>query len=236
MERCTRRIDNMSRDLDEIRSDGRHSVKSSAFKYTVLSSGQDPFTSTTNFTPSKDSKDHAYNMVDYNAFPERALSDDPPSEHLNPRTQSLDAVRPSPTINLNLRAQSLWRQVTQDATLLCILLTFTVLLINIVCTVWVIAVHGLGSSLPAIYSGRCDFPKRANTWIHLAINILASILLGASNRVMQALCAPSRAQVEAAHERHKSLTISSTSLWNLQGKRLWIWLLLWASSMPIHLL
>lgn len=75
--------------------------------------------------------------------------------------------------------------------------------------------------------------------IHAVINILGTLLLGASNYVMQVLGAPTRQQVDAAHHKQTSLFIGVPNLRNLRwvgAKRLIVWLLLALSALPLHLL
>ena len=45
----------------------------------------------------------------------------------------------------------------------------------------------------------CSAVHRANTGIHLALDIVSTLVLGASTYVMEGLCASSRAEVDAAH-------------------------------------
>ncbi|KAI4197238.1 MAG: hypothetical protein LQ350_006069 [Teloschistes chrysophthalmus] len=75
-------------------------------------------------------------------------------------------------------------------------------------------------------------------WLHLAINILGTALLSASNYCMQCLSAPNRQEVDRAHQRQVALDIGVPSLRNLRHisrKRLLLWILLAISSIPLHL-
>jgi hypothetical protein len=78
-----------------------------------------------------------------------------------------------------------------------------------------------------------------STAAHLVINILSTILLGASNYTMQVLSSPTRTDIDRAHARGRWLDIgllSTRNLWNIPAKRSVVWCLLAASSIPLHLL
>ena len=121
----------------------------------------------------------------------------------------------------------------QATLLFCILLTF---LVFVAFTLWDIIHTGSGNGLVGVYSGQCDTVRKISIWVHLLLNVLATILLGASNHVMQRLYAPSRSDVDLRHQAHRHTTIGSTDVRNLVGRRLWLYVLLSASSLPIHLL
>ncbi|KIK53477.1 hypothetical protein GYMLUDRAFT_178990 [Collybiopsis luxurians FD-317 M1] len=113
----------------------------------------------------------------------------------------------------------------------------TVLVINTIILIWS-AVKTGGSSRGLIFQGDCDKVDRISTGIHFVINVLSTLLLGASNYIMQSLSAPTRAEVSRAHGRGLWLDIGVQSIQNLKhtsrGKRL-LWLVLAASSVPLHL-
>ncbi len=90
-----------------------------------------------------------------------------------------------------------------------------------------------------LYEGDCSVTSSWTTGMHLVINVLSSILLAASNYVMQCLSAPSRADVDKAHAKRDWLdigTLSIRNLWVMDGKRKILWGLLFISSLPIHML
>ena len=75
-------------------------------------------------------------------------------------------------------------------------------LINLVFTIWAATrvtdvVDGVG-----VLQGRmsCGGAKQLNTGFHVLINALSAVMLAGSNFCMQYLSAPTRAQVDAAHE------------------------------------
>jgi hypothetical protein len=58
-----------------------------------------------------------------------------------------------------------------------------------------------------IYFGDCDQVKRKSLWLHLAINALSSLILGASNFAMQVAVSPTREEIDRAHARNEWLDI-----------------------------
>ena len=115
-----------------------------------------------------------------------------------------------------------------------------VFIINVTVTIWVAANprfpmrngHGL------LYRGSCSTSKHATIWLHLAINILSTLLLGAGNYCVQFLSSPTRHEVDRAHADKRWLHIGVQSFKNLGAigrDRLILWLILAASSLPLQL-
>lgn len=112
-----------------------------------------------------------------------------------------------------------------------------VLILNLTLTIWasIRSKHNNGH----IYQGSCAATKRYNVSLHIIINILSTLLLGASNYSMQCLSAPTRNVVDQAHQEGKWLDVGVQSLRNLKWSKNWkkaIWALLALSSLPLHLL
>ncbi|KAL9109202.1 MAG: hypothetical protein Q9227_006127 [Pyrenula ochraceoflavens] len=127
-----------------------------------------------------------------------------------------------------------WRKSVVAVT--CI--AWAVLLINL--TFGLIATTRLNTQggLRTIYEGDCDVVSRSDTVLHLFINLLGVLLLGASNYTMQCLNSPTRKETDSAHAQYKSLDIGISSLANLKYLRPWkvvLWFLLCLSSLPLHL-
>lgn len=81
--------------------------------------------------------------------------------------------------------------------------------------------------------------KNVGFWLHLIINILSTLLLGASNYSMQCLSSPTRSEIDKAHRQKLWLDIGVPSVRNLRrisASRIALWWLLAASSIPLHLL
>ena len=122
---------------------------------------------------------------------------------------------------------------------LCATTTGIVLVINLSVMIWAAAGAGLKGGLQTLQQGSCKETKKLSLWLHLAINTLSTLLLGASNYTMQCLSSPTREDINAAHRAHKWLDIGIPSLRNLKHisrGRLILWCLIALSSVPIHLL
>ena len=73
----------------------------------------------------------------------------------------------------------------------------------------------------------------------LGINVLCTILLGASNHTVQCLSAPVREEIDKGHRKRAIFDIGVSSLKNLariSRRRLILWMMLALSSTPVHLL
>jgi hypothetical protein len=120
------------------------------------------------------------------------------------------------------------------------ILAFLVLCINASATIY----GGIDSEenddgRKVLYQGDCEEVRQINWGLHLMINVLSTLLLSASNYGMQCLSAPTRKEIDVAHSNRKWLDIGVLSIRNIKnisGMRAWLWLLLGASSLPLHLL
>ena len=117
--------------------------------------------------------------------------------------------------------------------------TGAVLFLNLTLTIWAIQTFGTADGSGTLFEGDCTKTRKASTWIHLAINVLSTLLIGASNYCMQILTAPTRTEVNRAHASFKWLDIGVLSIRNLRWilrRRVWLWGCLALSSLPLHLL
>lgn len=121
----------------------------------------------------------------------------------------------------------------------CITVTSSVLLLNL--TLAIFAATSLSAEgdtgITTAYEGDCTVAARSTTGLHLLVNILSSLLLGASNYCMQRLVAPTRKEIDKAHAKKKWLDIGMPSVRNLASiskGRVAIWVLLGLSSIPLH--
>lgn len=117
--------------------------------------------------------------------------------------------------------------------------TSLVCLLNLIITIWAFVTHGVTHGSAVLYEGSCETTKNLNIGVHLIINIFSSVILGGSNYTMQSLSSPTRSEVDQAHARGTWVDIGIPSIRNLGSiakRRLWIWLLLGVSSIPLHLL
>lgn len=118
-------------------------------------------------------------------------------------------------------------------------LAFVVFLINLALSIIAIVkgTRRTEDDTSTIYSGDCKKTEQYNLIAHLIINVLSTILLAASNYGMQCLLAPTRKEVDQAHDKNMSLDIGILSMKNLgdiSGKRVIYWLILALSSIPLH--
>lgn len=99
--------------------------------------------------------------------------------------------------------------------------------------------NGHALTIAPIRKGSCQKVERIALVIHAVINVVSTLLLGASNYCMQCLSAPTREDVNKAHQGGSWLDIGVISLKNLRFIRpikLVFWSLLGLSSIPLHLL
>ena len=111
--------------------------------------------------------------------------------------------------------------------------------LNVGWTSWASTTYKTSGGIGTLYIGDCSTVKTLNLWLHLAINILSTLLLGSSNYFMQLLVAPTRDEVDKAHRESTWLDIGTPSVRNLR----WIskesvltWCSLGLSSAILHLL
>jgi len=99
--------------------------------------------------------------------------------------------------------------------------------------------QGTSDGIGVLYDGLCTDSRFVNSGLHVIINALSTLLLGASSYTMQCLSSPTRAEVDRAHRKGEWLDIGVPSMRNLTkiGKRRrLLWWLLALSSLPLHLL
>jgi hypothetical protein len=148
---------------------------------------------------------------------------------------------PLPLVKQDIQAGQEWIK----GAMLCALVTALIGILNAILT---IIAAGIAYSKKAsdshftyaeLYQGDCSITSNWTTGMHLVINVLSSILLAASNYVMQCLSAPSRADIDKAHSKGNWLdigTLSVRNFWVTDVKSKILWGLLCVSSLPIHML
>jgi hypothetical protein len=121
----------------------------------------------------------------------------------------------------------------------CLGVVTAVLLFNSSITAWATVTFGLSGGIGTIHRNTCDIIKHTGLWLHIGINVLSTMLLGASNYYMQCLCSPTRQEVDKAHAQRMWLDIGIQSMRNL-GKismmRMILWICLAATSIPLHIM
>lgn len=95
------------------------------------------------------------------------------------------------------------------------------------------------SETRVITDGECRAIWRFTAGTNVVVNVLSSVLLGASNYCMQCLSAPKRREVSRAHKSRQWLDIGVPSVRNLRfisKNRAALWVLMALTSLPRHLL
>ena len=115
-----------------------------------------------------------------------------------------------------------------------------ILCTNVALLIWTAAQHlPSEKGITTVYTGSCAKIRDVSAYIHLAINVLSSLLLAASNRCMQSLVAPTREEIDRAHAQRQNLEVGVHTWCNfsrLPRLRRVLWTLLAISSVPLHLL
>ena len=112
-------------------------------------------------------------------------------------------------------------------------------MINVILTLIAYTKYGLSGRLVTLQEGSCQRTKELSLWLHMAINVLSTLLLGASNYCMQCLTSPTRNEVDEAHAQGVWLDIGVPSVRNLTRiprRRVMLWVVLAISGVPLHLL
>jgi hypothetical protein len=138
-------------------------------------------------------------------------------------------------INERRRERQKWRTTLFSF----VILACAVLVINTGFLAWTVRTRGTTDGVGVLYEASCEATKRANIGVHLVINILSSALLGASNYCMQCLSAPTRSEVDKAHNTGNWLDIGIPSLRNVVSssfgtRKKVCWWILAISSLPLH--
>lgn len=113
------------------------------------------------------------------------------------------------------------------------------LIINMAAAIWLRRHPNATSNLVEVFNGDCNEVSKMDMWIHLLINAISTLLLGGSNYCMQCLCAPTRAEIDKAHEKGRYLDVGVPSYRNLSSiawPRVIMWWTLGLSSIPLHLM
>lgn len=133
-------------------------------------------------------------------------------------------------------SQSRWRQ----AAFYFAIAAFSTFLINFIFTLWasIQKRDTISDGVGILLDTDCSTIRTLNTGIHILINVLGIILLAGSNYCMQCLMAPTRPEIDDAHARQHWLDVGVASVrnfWNITWKKKIVWVLLAASSLPLHL-
>lgn len=120
-----------------------------------------------------------------------------------------------------------------------IILVSIVLIINFSLTIYANFKYPSTEAVGLLYKGNCDNVRKLNLWLHLLISALSTLMLSASNFCMQIQSAPTRADIDAAHEKGTWMDIGLHSPRNfiyIQGWKRVSWVILGITSLPINML
>lgn len=123
--------------------------------------------------------------------------------------------------------------------LIAAIMALVSLLINLGFAIVLVAKGLAVEGLATLYEGSCQSVRDRNLWSHIAINILSTILLSGSNYCMQCLGAPTRKEVDHAHQKGVWLDIGAPSIRNLRHiatYKVVLWWMLGLSSIPLHMM
>lgn len=113
---------------------------------------------------------------------------------------------------------------------------FVVVFVLIFVAAFVYPRNGL---LAVLIDGNCSKTRSWGIWLHLLINILSTALLATSSYAMQCLIAPTRVDLDQAHQKGRFMDIgvpSFKNVFHVNRRRASLYVLAVLSSIPIHLL
>lgn len=90
-----------------------------------------------------------------------------------------------------------------------IIIVLAILILNITFSLWAGVKYGVSGGEGTLFQGKCTTASRITTIAHTVINILSTLLLGASNYAMQVLGSPTREEVDKAHKEGSWVDIVS---------------------------
>ena len=113
----------------------------------------------------------------------------------------------------------------------------SLVLLNLIFTIWAASKSKNDLGIGSLYEGECRTVRDVESWLHIAINAMGTILLGASNFTTQCISSSTRGEIDVAHSKGKYLDIGLPSLKNLDGsKRKVVFTYLVLSTIPLHFL
>lgn len=141
------------------------------------------------------------------------------------------------------RAKTLRVRLSKRSTMLRIqvYLATSVFVLNLAALIWAMTKYDVDDArgVGTLYTGSCERTSTINSNMHVFLNVISSLFLGASNYCMQVLVAPLRSEIDRAHRRGVSLDIgvpSFRNLWNIQHRRVILWVAIGAVSTLLHLM
>ncbi|UPX09651.1 uncharacterized protein EKO05_0000336 [Ascochyta rabiei] len=118
------------------------------------------------------------------------------------------------------------------------LFSLAALALNISIFLWLFLEYGPVRGNGTINTSNCDEVGNLETGIKVGLNVVSTLILGASTYAMQGTTAPTREEVDSAHSKGKWLEIGTQSWRNLiyvSKRHASIWSILAITSLPLHL-
>lgn len=112
------------------------------------------------------------------------------------------------------------------------------LIANICVFAWLLRRNNPEEGTGTIHSATCGEVSTMETGIKVALNVVSTLILGASTYAMQGTTAPTRSEADTAHKKGKWLEIGTQSWRNLSyvsRRHAIIWTVLALTSLPLHL-
>lgn len=162
----------------------------------------------------------------------------------DPRTPSCETLT-EPTPNTKKDSGNAFQdarrrlQGWRSGVLIAGVMTSIIFVLNLTTAIATLSRSDVQNGTIVALEGSCQVVNHWSLAIHFLINVLSSLLLGASNYTMQVLNAPTRSECDAAHARLDWYDIGVPSLRNLTRvpkSRMLLWAVLLVSSVPVHLL
>lgn len=113
------------------------------------------------------------------------------------------------------------------------------LLINIAVFLWLFFKFRTNGGIGLIRTSNCGEIGAMQTAIKVGLNVISTLILGASTYAMQGTTSPTREEVDKAHSKGKWLEIGTQSWRNLlyvSRKHAALWSVLALTSLPLHLM
>ena len=108
-------------------------------------------------------------------------------------------------------------------------LSLFVMVLNLAAVIVIFKRYGQSNQggIVTAFTGSCDRVEKWTSAIHIIINGLSSILLGASNYTQQVMSSPTRGEVDSAHRKGDWVDIGVVSVRNIWGRisrqRILVW-------------
>lgn len=112
------------------------------------------------------------------------------------------------------------------------------LIVNIVVFLWLFLHFNTTGGIGLLSTSNCTEVGAIQTAIKISLNVVSTLILGASTYAMQGTTSPTREEVDRAHKKGRWLEIGTQSWRNLSyvsKKNVSIWVVLALTSLPLHL-